>query len=140
MGDFQAIARMCPTSERCKGCPRTDRQAEQFVDFYYKTFDSDRSNLAALYVRHLEHLNLAVLFADFMCSATSLCSPSKRNRSRAPPVLSRSSAYVANLMNTARAACSERLTSLCLHRAYHSKKYNTGSTLPMRSPPARTAA
>lgn len=24
--------------------------AEQFVDFYYKTFDSDRTQLAALYV------------------------------------------------------------------------------------------
>lgn len=27
--------------------------AKQFTDFYYTTFDSNRANLASLYVRHL---------------------------------------------------------------------------------------
>ena len=28
--------------------------AKQFIDFYYQTFDSNRANLAPLYVRPLE--------------------------------------------------------------------------------------
>ena len=31
-----------------------DIRTEQFVDYYYKTFDSDRTQLAALYVRLIE--------------------------------------------------------------------------------------
>ncbi|KAK8192591.1 Nuclear transport factor 2 [Zalaria obscura] len=38
MSDFNAIAQSRP-----------DRNAEQFTEFYYKTFDSDRTGLMALY-------------------------------------------------------------------------------------------
>ena len=31
------------------GCARADPCAEQFVEFYYKTFDANRSQLASLY-------------------------------------------------------------------------------------------
>jgi hypothetical protein len=30
-------------------------RAEQFTEYYYKTFDADRSQLAPLYVRHSEN-------------------------------------------------------------------------------------
>lgn len=33
----------------CDGWNATNGWAEQFVDFYYKTFDADRSQLANLY-------------------------------------------------------------------------------------------
>jgi hypothetical protein len=38
--------------------------AEQFVDFYYKTFDSDRNSLAALYVRRHQRLNSEPFLAN----------------------------------------------------------------------------
>lgn len=71
---------------------QTDGQAEQFVDFYYKTFDSDRNNLAALYVRLRQRLALEALLADVLYpSATNPCSPSRRNHSKAAPPSLRSS-------------------------------------------------
>ncbi|KAJ2720045.1 Nuclear transport factor 2 [Coemansia sp. Benny D115] len=33
--------------------------AKQFVDYYYQAFDSDRNNLAPLYVRSMENINCA---------------------------------------------------------------------------------
>lgn len=33
-------------------CDLSNLNAEQFVEFYYKTFDQDRQQLASLYVRH----------------------------------------------------------------------------------------
>ncbi|KAK1823848.1 Nuclear transport factor 2 [Friedmanniomyces endolithicus] len=48
MADFELIASTAPTHN----LPVThgaDPQAEQFVEFYYKAFDSDRNSLAALY-------------------------------------------------------------------------------------------
>lgn len=58
--DFSVIARKFLsqlTSQACVGAPTTlncadseDILPEQFVEFYYKTFDENRTNLAALYV------------------------------------------------------------------------------------------
>ena len=50
MGDFQAIARERPLCSLPQSNPGLTDRAEQFVDFYYKTFDENRANLAALYV------------------------------------------------------------------------------------------
>ncbi|KAK0258284.1 Nuclear transport factor 2 [Friedmanniomyces endolithicus] len=48
MADFESIASTPPTHNPTIN-HGTDQPAEQFVEFYYKAFDSDRNSLAALY-------------------------------------------------------------------------------------------
>lgn len=52
-----------------------DAVASQFVDFYYQTFDSDRANLAALYVGTAHTRSSPILKVEKLtfCSATTPC-------------------------------------------------------------------
>jgi hypothetical protein len=67
--------------------------AQQFTDFYYQTFDTNRANLAPLYVRSSFvvrprfHISSA---ADLFPSVKHLCSPSRGRRSKARLPSSRS--------------------------------------------------
>lgn len=58
------VSESSPTSASHSVSTQTERCAEQFVEFYYNTFDQDRNKLAALYVRvHPEYNSLPSLLA-----------------------------------------------------------------------------